>query len=345
MNYFTSELVVFIWLIARLFKIACALFSTKYYLLALSNFIFQFTIQQTQNTETLTFVLCSPEIKISKKNFIVLKSSKFQQLFDMISTEIVVKAIISSAIESYASGLGVHAPKKDNNTDFSNTETQKTLINALNTKISPQNVHLFNKNLGYILGKIAINIATLNYKVTTDIKGAINQKQDDFITELLELYKNTNSKPSITDYESINNIKSTTKTDKIYKDYCCFIDSETSTCHLLKLTNSEDLKDINFCSEKRHLLEQYCIQSEAIKGRNKIKIHIATTFDTNNEENSWQKQAQQFFATEELLNESDFWNFVCKSKNGHNIVLEEFERHSKLISKILKKYNLFDTIF
>lgn len=43
------------------------------------------------------------------------------------------------------------------------------------------------------------------------------------------------------------------------------------------------------------------------------------------------------FAEEELLISSMFWNFVCKSERGYEIVLDEYKKNSALIIDALTR--------
>lgn len=50
-----------------------------------------------------------------------------------------------------------------------------------------------------------------------------------------------------------------------------------------------------------------------------------------------QGRVRQFFAEEELLISSMFWNFVCKSERGYEIVLDEYKKNSALIIDALTR--------
>ena len=45
----------------------------------------------------------------------------------------------------------------------------------------------------------------------------------------------------------------------------------------------------------------------------------------------------QFFAEDELLISSAFWNLVCKSERGYEIVLDEYKKNAHLIIGALKR--------
>ena len=46
---------------------------------------------------------------------------------------------------------------------------------------------------------------------------------------------------------------------------------------------------------------------------------------------------EQFFAEEELLISSNFWNLVCKSEKGYDIVIDEYKKNAHLIIEALAK--------
>ena len=48
------------------------------------------------------------------------------------------------------------------------------------------------------------------------------------------------------------------------------------------------------------------------------------------------KHLMQYFAEGELCGEKDFWNLVCNSPNGYEIVIDEFRKNAPLIVKCMK---------
>lgn len=91
-------------------------------------------------------------------------------------------------------------------------------------------------------------------------------------------------------------------------------------------------------SEKEALLEQYCILANTLGSEDNIKICFATAYNRYGEGNPWrQGRVRQFFADEELLISSSFWNLICKSDNGYEIVLDEYRKNAYLIIEALAK--------
>ena len=48
-----------------------------------------------------------------------------------------------------------------------------------------------------------------------------------------------------------------------------------------------------------------------------------------------QGRVRQFFADEELCISKDFWNLVCKSDDGYNIVIDEYMKNAHYINEAL----------
>lgn len=99
-----------------------------------------------------------------------------------------------------------------------------------------------------------------------------------------------------------------------------------------------DLDNKKARSEKEALLEQYCILANTLGSEDNIKICFATAYNRYGEGNPWkQTRVRQFFADDELLISSKFWNLVCKSDNGYCIVLDEYKKNANKIVEALAK--------
>ena len=108
--------------------------------------------------------------------------------------------------------------------------------------------------------------------------------------------------------------------------------------YLIELKKGGDLDNKKARSEKEALLEQYCILANTLGAENKIKICFATAYNRYGEGNPWkQGRVLQFFAEDELLISSSFWNMVCKSEHGYEIVLDEYKKNAHLIIEALSK--------
>ena len=83
-------------------------------------------------------------------------------------------------------------------------------------------------------------------------------------------------------------------------------------------------------------MEQFAILSNTLPQNTKIKLFFATAYNRFGEGKPWkQERVRQFFSDDELLIGKDFWDFVCKSDDGYNIVLESYKEKAGLIKSSL----------
>jgi len=114
------------------------------------------------------------------------------------------------------------------------------------------------------------------------------------------------------------------------------IDRETDTHYLIELKIGGDLDSKKARSEKEAILEQFAILSNVLPPESNIKIFFATAYNRYGENKQWrQERVRQFFADEELLIGKDFWNFVCRSNEGYETVLEAYRESAPLIKQAL----------
>jgi len=258
---------------------------------------------------------------------------------EQVNKENAIRALVRSAVQAYASGFSDrHLSEVDDEEGTINMKIHNVFIAALGADIQYYSAlaRSLDSSLGNMLERMAINIATLNYNVSQHVEGLIFQKQTDYIAELLEKYKNTKGdnhiKPSVHDYAGISKLTDTNKHSKRHESDYCLKDTETGMYYLIELKIGGDLDNKKARSEKEALLEQFCILANTLGTEEKIRLYFATAYNRYGEGNQWkQSRVRQFFADEELMISSNFWNFVCKSDQGYHIVLDEYRKNAHLI--------------
>ena len=116
------------------------------------------------------------------------------------------------------------------------------------------------------------------------------------------------------------------------------IDEETNMHYLIELKIGGDLDNKKARSEKEALLEQYCILVNQLGNKDNVKILFATAYNRYGEGKPWtQGRVRQFFSEEELCISKDFWNMVCKSDEGYDIVIDEYKKNAHYINEALNK--------
>ena len=266
-------------------------------------------------------------------------------IMNTVNKENAIRALVRQAVESYASGFSDrHLSEVDDEEGTINMKIHNVFIAALGADIQYYSAlaRSLDSSLGNMLERMAINIASLNYEISQHVEGPIFQEQTDYIAELLESYKNTrgvnHKKPTIDDYKGISNKNTTSVHSKRHESDYYLKDEETGMHYLIELKIGGDLDNKKARSEKEALLEQYCILANSLGSEEKIKIYFATAYNRYGEGKLWrQGRVRQFFAEEELLISSNFWNLVCKSNLGYKIVLDEYQKNAYLIIDALAK--------
>ena len=254
----------------------------------------------------------------------------------IIDNETAIRSIVSASCKVFASTFAEkHLSQIDDPSGTLNLKMNNVFIAALGPKIKYYSAlcRSLDSSLGNMLEAMAISIAELHYKVTKHVEGDLYEKQTDYIAELLERYKSNEQKPKIEDYAGITKVHSTGshKKKRHISDYYLY-DEESGMHYLIELKIGGDLDNKKARSEKEALLEQYCILANTLKSEDKVKIYFATAYNRYGEGRPWtQGRVLQFFAKEELLISADFWNMVCKSDRGYEIVLDEYTECAPMI--------------
>ena len=252
-----------------------------------------------------------------------------------------IKSIVHASVESFAVGFqGRHEGELEDPEGTLNMKIHNVFISVLGPEIQYYTalVRSLDSSLGNMLEKMAINIAKLTYEVKQSVAGPLSLKQTQDVAELLEKYKRREITPPTTkDYQFLR-IKPTEQslvTKRHDSDYY-LIDKETGENFLIELKIGGDLDNKKARSEKEALLEQFAILSNTLPDKTKIKVFFATAYNRFGEGKPWrQERVRQFFADDELLIGKDFWDFVCKSDQGYNIVLEAYKEKAGLIKTSL----------
>lgn len=256
-----------------------------------------------------------------------------------------IRALVSGYVESYASGFSDrHISEVEDEEGTINMKIHNVFISSLGSDIQYYSAlaRSLDSSLGNMLEKMAIKIATLNYEVCQHVEGEIYKSQTDYIAEILEEYKRHARVPNICDYKNIllNKKDSNVVNKRHESDYYLF-DKENNMHYLIELKIGGDLDNKKSRSEKEALLEQYCILANSLKSDENIKLCFATAYNRYGEGNPWkQKRVLQFFAEEELLISKDFWNMICKSNDGYDVVIDEYIKTCHLIKEALAKIKI-----
>jgi len=258
----------------------------------------------------------------------------------MADKEADIRALVKTAAESYAEGFEKrHIAEREDPNGAINMKIHNVFIAALGTEIRYYTalVRSLDSSLGNGLEQLAINIARLFYKVSQQVEGPLYPKQTQFIAELLEAYKSHERKPLAADYLPLRKKTQASMVNKRHNSDYYLIDEATNEHYLIELKIGGDLDNKKARSEKEAILEQFAILSNTLPASTDIKVYFATAYNRFGEGKPWkQERVRQFFADDELLIGRDFWNFICKSPYGYDIVLDEYKKHAQVILRSLE---------
>ncbi|OQC45364.1 MAG: MjaII restriction endonuclease [Bacteroidetes bacterium ADurb.Bin028] len=261
-----------------------------------------------------------------------------------VDTEKSIRQIVYASVKAYAEGFEQrHLSEVDDPDGVINMKINNVFIDALGEDIKyyAALVRSLDSSLGNMLEGLAISISKLFYDVNTSVEGPLYPEQTKIIAELLEAYKNSNNplKPNTKHYDKIKNIDKKGKVEnKTHVSDYYLIDNESNTHYLIELKIGGDLDNKKARSEKEAIFEQYAILSNMLGNDAKIKCFFATAYNRFGEDKEWkQGRVLQFFSKDELLIGKDFWNFICCSDKGYDIVIDEYKKSSSHIIKALNK--------
>lgn len=259
----------------------------------------------------------------------------------MIKKEDAIRCIVRTAVKSYANGFSMrHIAEIDNPNGVINMKIHNVFIAALGPEIQYYSAlaRSLDSSLGKMLEGMAIEIAKLSYEVNKHVEGILFKEQTDRIAEILESYKRNSNrkKPTLDDYKGISKLTGNAETKRHESDYY-LIDKESGLHYLIELKIEGDLDNKKARSEKEALLEQYCILTNQM-GEDNVHILFATAYNRYGEGQPWtQGRVRQFFCDEELCISRDFWNLVCKSDRGYDIVIDEYKKNAHYINDALNE--------
>lgn len=255
-----------------------------------------------------------------------------------IENEKAIRAIVGACVEAYASGFSDrHISEKGDEDGTINMKINNVFIAALGKEIQYYSAlaRSLDSSLGNMLEKMAIKIASLHYTVTQHVEGKLYKEQTDYIAEILEKYKRHALNPEISDYVGITKMRGDVIEKRHESDYY-LIDEDSGMRYLVELKIGGDLDNKKARSEKEALLEQYCILTNGLGSEDKVRILFATAYNRYGEGKPWvQGRVRQFFADGELCISRDFWNLVCKSERGFDIVIDEYRKNAHFINEAL----------
>lgn len=256
-----------------------------------------------------------------------------------------IQAVVDVAIDAFAAGLvSRYSSEVDDINGVINMKKNNCFIAELGEEFMFYSafVRSFDSSFGNVLEKIGNKIAELSYEVKGNIDSFILPDQTQKIANILDCYLGHEAVPSINHYADYSSIypKDITSYKRMHATDNYFYCREKNEHYLIELKASGDLDNKKARAEKAALLEEYFLLKNQLitDPEAKIKIFFGTAYNKFGEGKEWkQERVRQFFAEEELLIGREYWNFVCASKNGFDIVFEQYQKSAEKIRTALRE--------
>ena len=192
----------------------------------------------------------------------------------------------------------------------------------------------FDSALGKMFETLGQLLASMFYEGRKGINSFIFKDQLDLTGQLVFDYDVRKAFPKIEDYSKFssdgqNAIPMKHATDNF------FYDSKENVWHVIELKFGCDLDIKKAKAEKIELVKQYFLMKNLVEnegGDAEVQIHLAAAYNKYGEGNAWSHpRVKQYFADEELLIGSQYWNLVCNDEDGYEVVLDAYIKNSELI--------------
>lgn len=256
-----------------------------------------------------------------------------------------IEIIVDTAITNFAEGLiSRYSNEVDDVNGVINMKKNNCFIAELGEEFMFYSafVRSFDSSFGNVLENIGNSIAKLSYEVRGDIDSFILPEQTQRIANILDSYVSHVTKPEIEHYIDFSSIypKDITSFKRTHVTDNYFYNEEKNEHYLIELKASGDLDNKKAKAEKSALLEEFFLLKNQIKDdpTAKIFIYFGTAYNKFGEGREWkQERVKQFFAEEELLIGKDYWNFVCDSSDGFDVIFEQYKKSSDKIRYALSE--------
>ena len=251
-----------------------------------------------------------------------------------------VQTLVEGAVKDFAEKFCKrHLNEADNPDGIINRKANNVFLEALDkdflyyTALSRS----FDSTLGKRIGALSQEVANLSFAVKRNVKGPLRRSQNSKIVSLLEQYKSKSKQPSVADYECLRDTVDG-KEEIVRRENAYYLfDAESNEHYLFKLVVGGDLDSKKAHVEKEALLRQFAILSNSLLPPVSIKTFFATAHNKHGEGKQWEQQrVLKYFAEDELLIGSNFWNFICKHHKGFEWVMEAYSANAGVIDTALK---------
>lgn len=253
-----------------------------------------------------------------------------------------IKSIVDNTIQIFAGTFeNRHLAEVDNPMGTINAKQRNVFINELGDEFMYYSslVRSFDSSFGKMLERMGNMIGALSYDVRGEISSYILPQQKQHIDYLMTHYDN--EVPILDDYEGFNcpHPQDVRSYEMVHQTDNYFYSKADNTHYLIELKAGGDLDNKKAKSEKIALLTEYFLLKNKLRGTGqRVKIIFGTAYNKFGEGEPWvQQRVRKYFAQDELMIGTDYWNFICDESNGFEIVMEQYRESARYIRETLAR--------
>jgi MjaII restriction endonuclease. len=257
--------------------------------------------------------------------------------------EALIREIVDTHIRQFIDGLEVrYRQETEDPLGVINAKKNNAFISLLGDEFMFYSafVRSFDSSFGKVLENMGNAIAKISYTVKGKIESYLLPQQTQHIDYLMTAYEKRDSKPKISDYINFNCLIPSNVTSFLtsHETDNYFYDEEKRCHYLIELKAGGDLDNKKAKSEKIALLNEFFILKNSLQNDETVRIYFATAYNKFGEGLPWrQERVQTFFAEDELLIGSDYWNFVCNDPEGFQVIFEQYKVSSEYMKGALER--------
>ncbi len=262
---------------------------------------------------------------------------------EMIDKEKAICQVVDMSIKNFAEGLeSKYDAEVDNPDGVINSKKKNIFIAELGKEFMFYSafVRSFDSSFGKVLENMGNSIAKLSYEVRGRIDSYLLPQQEQHITYLMAEYEQHNLVPDVEDYFNFTCVipKDLTSYKRIHETDNYFYNPRKKEHYIIELKAGGDLDNKKAKIEKTELTHEFFELKNQVPNDEIVKIFLGTAYNKDGEGNVWkQDRVKQYFSEKELLIGKDYWNFVCDSDRGFEIVFGQYKESAKYIKDALER--------
>lgn len=254
-----------------------------------------------------------------------------------------IQAIVKAKIEDFAKKIeDRHLAEKNDPRGVINAKKNNCFIAEMGSEFIFYSafVRSFDSSFGHVLEDMGNAIAALTYEVRHGIDSYLLPQQNQQIDYMMTEY-DTGVKPEVGHYAAFTCMvpKDLTSYKVRHETDHYFYNPEKREHYIMELKAGGDLDNKKAKAEKQELLKEYFeLKNKLQDNGERVSLYLATAYNMFGEGKEWrQERVRKYFAQDELLIGRAYWDFICGSPMGYEIVFSQYQESCAAVKAALER--------